>query len=244
MRLADRARKPAGASRALAGVPAARECEARAMRRVVKSETVVLPGPAGRLEAAIDSAGTPASATAVVCHPHPLQKGTMQNKVVTTIARAFAQLGAHVLRFNFRGVGASEGHYADGIGECDDALAAIAWARERWPDLALYLGGFSFGAAIALKVAAEARPRGLVTIAPPLDRLPAHFVPPGCPWLLIHGDADDVVPFAATEARLAGFGARPKVLAMKGAGHFFHGRLLEVDEAITSFFGPGLGAAS
>jgi len=214
------------------------------MRRAVKSEAVVVPGPAGRLEAAIDSVDAPARAIAVVCHPHPLQRGTMQNKVVTTVARAFAQLGAKVLRFNFRGVGASEGRYAEGSGERDDARAAIAWSREHWPGLDLYLGGFSFGAAIALGVAAEARASGLVTVAPPLDRLPLGFVPPDCAWLLIHGDADDVVPFAATEARLATLGVRPQVLAMQNAGHFFHGRLLELDEAITSFFGPKLGAAS
>jgi alpha/beta superfamily hydrolase len=214
------------------------------MRRAVRSEAVVVPGPTGRLEAAIDSVDTPVRAIAVVCHPHPLQQGTMRNKVVTTAARAFAQLGAQVLRFNFRGVGASEGRYAEGIGERADALAAIAWSRARWPGLDLYLGGFSFGAAIALGVAAEARASGLVTIAPPLDRLPAGFVPPDCPWLLIHGDADDVVPFLATEARLATFSVRPQLLAMKNAGHFFHGRLLEIDEAITAFFGPRLGAAS
>jgi alpha/beta superfamily hydrolase len=214
------------------------------MRRVVKTEAVVVSGPAGRLEAAVDSVDATARAVAVVCHPHPLQQGTMQNKVVTTVARAFAQLGAHVLRFNFRGVGASEGRHAEGIGERADAHAAIGFVRNRWPGLDLFLGGFSFGAAIALNVAAEARPRGLVTVAPPLDRLPADFVPPDCPWLLIHGDADDVVPFAATEARLATLSVQPQVVAMKGAGHFFHGRLLEVDEAITSFFGPRLGAAS
>jgi len=214
------------------------------MRRVVKSEAVILPGPAGRIEAAIDSIEETARAIAVVCHPHPLQQGTMQNKVVTTVARAFAQLGAHALRFNFRGVGASEGRYAEGVGERADALAAIAWSRARWPGLDVYLGGFSFGAAIALAIAAEARARGLVTIAPPFDRLPADFAAPTCPWLSIHGTADDVVPFAAAEARLATLGVRPRVLAMKDAGHFFHGRLLEVDEAITSFFGPELGAAS
>jgi hypothetical protein len=214
------------------------------MRRVVKTESVVIPGPAGRIEGAVDSVDAAARAIAVVCHPHPLQQGTMQNKVVTTVARAFAQLGAHVLRFNFRGVGASEGRYADGIGERADALAAIAWSRDRWAGLDLYLGGFSFGAAIALEVAREARTRGLVTIAPPLDRLPADFVPPDCRWLLIHGVADDVVPFAAMQARLATFSVRPQVLAMKEAGHFFHGRLLEVDKAISSFFGPELGAVS
>jgi uncharacterized protein len=203
-----------------------------------------VPGPVGRLEAAIDTVDATARAIAVVCHPHPLQQGTMQNKVVTTVARAFAQLGAHVLRFNFRGVGASAGRYAEGVGERADALAAIAWSRDRWPGLDLYLGGFSFGAGVVLAVATEARARGLVTIAPPLDKLPPDFAPPECPWLLIHGVADDVVPFAATEARLATFGVRPQVLAMKDAGHFFHGRLLEVDEAITAFFGPDLGAVS
>jgi uncharacterized protein len=213
------------------------------MRRVVRTEAADVPGPVGRLEAAVDSVDSAARAFAVVCHPHPLQQGTMQNKVVTTVARAFAQLGAHVLRFNFRGVGASEGRHAEGVGERADALAAIAWGRNRWPGLDLFLGGFSFGAAIALGVAAEARPRGLVTIAPPLDRLPADFAPPDCPWLLIHGDADDVVPFAATDARLATLSVQPELVVLKGAGHFFHGRLLEVDEAITSFFGPRLEAA-
>src|SRR5215831_20082293 len=120
------------------------------MRRAVRSESVTVPGPAGNLEAAIDSVDATPRAIAVVCHPHPLQQGTMQNKVVTTVARAFVKLGAHALRFNFRGVGASEGRYADGVGERADALAAIAWSRDRWPGLNLYLGGFSFGAAIAL----------------------------------------------------------------------------------------------
>jgi hypothetical protein len=83
-----------------------------------------------------------------------------------------------------------------------------------------------------------------VTIAPPLGQLAPNFVAPDCPWLLIHGVADDVVPFAETEARLATLSVRPQVLAMKGAGHFFHGRLLEVDEAIRIFFGPRLGAVS
>jgi uncharacterized protein len=214
------------------------------MRRAVRSEAAVVPGPAGRLEAAIDSADATPRAFAVVCHPHPLQQGTMQNKVVTTVARAFTQLGAHVVRFNFRGVGASEGGYADGIGERADALAAIAWGRNRWPSLDLFLGGFSFGATIALEIAAESRARGLVTVAPPLNKLPAGFEPPDCRWLLIHGTADDVVPFAASEARLATLRVRPRVVAMQDAGHFFHGRLLEVSEAIDAFFGPDLGAAA
>jgi len=167
----------------------------------------------------------------------------MHNKVVTTVARAFAKLGAHAVRFNFRGVGTSEGRYADGVGERADALAVIAWGRERWPSLPLYLGGFSFGASVALAVAAETRAQGLVTVAPPLDKLPVGFVAPDCRWLLIHGLADDVVPFAATEARLATLSVRPRLCVLPDAGHFFHGRLGELDRAVTSFFGPDLGTA-
>jgi alpha/beta superfamily hydrolase len=217
---------------------------AATMSRAVKSESVIVPGPAGRLEGAIDSIAAAARATAVVCHPHPLQQGTMNNKVVTTVARAFAQLGAQAVRFNFRGVGASEGRYADGVGARADALAVIAWSRARWPERPLYLGGFSFGAGVALTVAAEARAQGLVTVAPPLDKLPADFVAPDCRWLLIHGLADDVVPFAATEARLATLSVRPRLFVLPDAGHFFHGKLGELAGAVTSFFGPELGASA
>jgi len=216
----------------------------RTMRRVVKTERVVVPGPVGRLEGAVDSVGEAPRAIAVVCHPHPLQQGTMDNKVVTTVARAFAQLGAHAVRFNFRGVGASEGGYADGVGERADALAVIAWARARWPSLPLYLGGFSFGARIALAIAGEARAQGLVTVAPPLDKLPEDFVAPECRWLLIHGLADDVVPFAATEARLAKWAVRPRLFVVPDAGHFFHGKLAQVGGAVSSFFGPDLGTGA
>ena len=118
----------------------------------------------------------------------------MSNKVVTTLARAFARLGADAVRFNFRGVGTSPGRYADGVGERDDALAVVAWCRARWPGRRLYLGGFSFGAAVAAAIAARVAPAGLVTVAPPVDKLPADFVAPTCPWLLVHGEADDVVP--------------------------------------------------
>ena len=157
-------------------------------KRVVTSQRVAVPGPAGALEAAIDSVDAAPSAIAVLCHPHPLERGTMQNKVVTTLARAFAHLGAYAVRFNFRGVGESEGGYTGGVGERADALAVAAWSRARWPALELYLGGFSFGAGVALAAAVEARPRGLVTVAPPIEKLPPAFVPPRCPWLLVHGD--------------------------------------------------------
>ena len=205
-----------------------------------RAAAIEIAGPAGRLEAAIDAGAGAAVATAVICHPHPLQQGTMGNKVVTTVARAFARLGADAVRFNFRGVGGSAGAYADGIGERDDALAVVAWCRERWPARPLYLGGFSFGAAIALGVAAHVAPAGLVTVAPPVERVRADFVAPACPWLLIHGDADDVVPPQPVLEWCATLSAPPKIVLLPGVGHFFHGRLAALTDAVTEHFGAAL----
>jgi uncharacterized protein len=208
--------------------------------RTPKSLATEIAGPAGVLEAAVEFGAAPSIATALICHPHPLQRGTMSNKVVTTIARAFARMGADAVRFNFRGVGRSAGRFADGIGERDDALAVAAWCRQRWPGRPLYLGGFSFGAAVAAAIAARAEPAGLVTIAPPVERLQADFVAPACPWLLIHGDADDVVPPAPVLEWCAKLAAPPKIVLLAGAGHFFHGRLAELIKAVTEMFGAEL----
>jgi alpha/beta superfamily hydrolase len=207
-----------------------------------RSSGIEIQGPAGALEAAIDASAIPAVATAVICHPHPLQQGTMSNKVVTTLARAFVRLGADAVRFNFRGVGASAGRYADGVGERDDALAVVSWCRARWPGRPLYLGGFSFGAAVAAAIAARVEPAGLVTVAPPVDRLPADFAAPGCPWLLIHGDADDVVPSGPVLEWAAALAQPPKVVVLPGVGHFFHGRLAALTEAVAAQFGGDLAA--
>jgi len=212
------------------------ESEARA------AAAVEIQGPAGGLEAAIDTSALPAVATAVICHPHPLQEGTMSNKVVTTLARAFARLGADAVRFNFRGVGASKGRYADGVGEREDALAVVAWCRARWPDRPLYLGGFSFGAAVAAAVAARAAPAGLVTVAPPVDKLPADFVAPTCPWLLVHGEADDVVPAGPVIEWCATLPVPPRLVLLPGVGHFFHGRLPALAQAVNDAFGADFGA--
>jgi alpha/beta superfamily hydrolase len=194
------------------------------------------------LEAAIDAAVGPAIAVAVICHPHPLQQGTMSNKVVTTVARAFAKLGADAVRFNFRGVGKSAGTHADGVGERDDALAVVSWCRARWPQRPLYLGGFSFGAAVALGVAASVSPAGLVTVAPPVDRLPSDFVAPTCPWLLIHGEADDVVAPGPVLEWCATLPMPPKIVLLPGVGHFFHGRLAALTDAVKDVFGAELAA--
>lgn len=214
------------------------------MRRAVISTAIEIPGPAGRLEGALDDTGEVPGAVAVICHPHPLQQGTMQNKVTTTLARTFANLGAVSVRFNFRGVGASEGRHADGAGERDDVLAAVAWSRSRWPGLRVYLAGFSFGAAMALGVASRAQPAGLVTVAPPIRWLPADFVAPRCPWLLVHGSADDVVPAEPVLAWAEALVAPPHVVLLDGVGHFFHGNLSALRDAVAEFFGTDFAASA
>ena len=214
------------------------------MTRAVRSLAASLPGPAGEIEAAVDSVGAPETAVAVLCHPHPLQQGTMHNKVVTTLSRAFARRGAAAVRFNFRGVGRSAGVHANGAGERDDAFAVVRWARERWPGMPVYLGGFSFGAAIALGIAAAAQPRGLVTVAPPIDRLAADFSPPRCPWLLVHGAQDDVVPAAPVLAWARALPAPPHIAVVAGTGHFFHGQLRALENEVLRFFAADFDAAA
>jgi alpha/beta superfamily hydrolase len=171
----------------------------------------------------------------VVCHPHPLFGGTMHNKVVHTVARALRAGGATTLRFNFRGVGASAGVHDGGAGETEDALAAVGWARERWPGVPLVLGGFSFGAAIAIRAAAASRPDWLISVAPAVDRVDLGTAPlPECDWLIIQGGADEIVaPEAVMEWR-ARRAPQARLRLLEGVGHFFHGRLHELQECIRS----------
>ena len=184
-----------------------------------------IAGPAGALSVAVDTTtDVPTRGLAVVCHPHPLQGGTMDNKVVTTIARALTQRGWRVVRFNYRGVGASAGAWDEGRGEVDDALAVIA--AHRVAGEPLVLGGFSFGGFIAASAAARLpdadKPRHMVLVAPSTAKHDAPAV--GADALLIHGEADDIVPLSASMDW-----ARPQglpVVVVPGAGHFFHGQLM------------------
>ena len=181
-------------------------------------------GPAGAIECAVDAPAGAPRGLAVVCHPHPQHGGTMDNKVVQTLARAFVQLGYAALRFNFRGVGASQGAWAGGPGEIDDALAVAGALRV--PGQPLVLAGFSFGAYVVSHVAARlasaaAGAERLVLVGPAASRFDMAAVPPDT--LVIHGEADDVVPLAAVLDW-----ARPQslpVTVIPGAGHFFHGQL-------------------
>jgi alpha/beta superfamily hydrolase len=182
-----------------------------------------IAGPAGAIECAIDLPAVDPRGTAILCHPHPQHGGTLDNKVVQTLARAFVQLGWRSVRFNFRGVGASQGAWDDGVGEVDDALAVIA--AHRAVAEPFMLAGFSFGAYVASHAAArlpdDAKPRRMVLVGASTLRQPMANVPGDT--VVIHGETDDVVPLAATLAW-----ARPQalpVIVFPGVGHFFHGQL-------------------
>ncbi|MGH8292795.1 MAG: alpha/beta hydrolase [Gammaproteobacteria bacterium] len=204
------------------------------------SAKVMFQGPAGVLEGLLDKPPDTPRALAVVCHPHPLQQGTMTNKVTYILARAFNDLGALSLRFNFRGVGKSAGSFDNGIGETDDTFAALDWLAAQHPGLPLWLGGFSFGAYVTLRAQGERPIQRLVTVAPAVERFDSAPIKlPECPWLLIQGDADEVVSPQAVFSWIAGLSIKPQLAVLKGAGHFFHGRLNEVRQAVVRAFSGG-----
>jgi alpha/beta superfamily hydrolase len=198
-------------------------------------ERATINGPAGPLEAIIEDAQTgnePESRYAVVCHPHPLFGGTMDNKVVTTLARAMHEAGIPTLRFNFRGVGKSAGAFDGGMGETADAVAVAAAGALRWPGRKLVIAGFSFGAYVALRLAQELDATRLITVAPPVDRFDfSGLEAPACPWLVVQGDADDVVDPHSVIHWVSSLNPRPQLVVMPGVGHFFHGRLHELRDA-------------
>ncbi len=186
----------------------------------------LIEGPAGPIEIAEDPAQGPERGVAVLAHPHPLFGGTLDNKVVQTLARAFTQCGWRTVRFNFRGVGATGGVHDEGRGELDDFLAVVRHAQPQGP---LALAGFSFGAFVAshafARLHAERDLDRLVLVGTAASRFSVAPIPPEAHerTLVIHGEADDTVPLAAVMDW-----ARPQVLpvlVVPGGGHFFHGQL-------------------
>lgn len=190
-----------------------------------------LTGPAGRLECITDMPEADAArpATAVLCHPHPEHGGTLRNKVVTIMERSLRESGLATVRFNFRGVGDSQGEFDDGEGELEDLLAVVEWARKVRPDTDLWLAGFSFGAWISLRAAQNLPVRMLISIAPPVERYGfAELLPPNCPWLVVQGDEDEVVSPDAVIEWAEALDEKPELVVMNGSGHFFHRRLMDL----------------
>ncbi|MBL8278544.1 MAG: alpha/beta fold hydrolase [Pelomonas sp.] len=196
----------------------------------------LVPGPAGAIEVAIDlpAGGATPLGTALICHPNPTQGGTMDNKVVQTLARAFIQLGWRAVRFNFRGIGKSEGAWDEGRGEVDDALAVLK--AEVPPGEPLILAGFSFGGFVASRAAQQLPEpaRRLVLVGPATSRFDTAAVP--ADTVVIHGEVDDVVPLSSVLDW-----ARPQslpVTVVPGVGHFFHGQLPLLKSLVVRAFDP------
>jgi uncharacterized protein len=200
-----------------------------------ETANLLLPGPAGAIELAC---GVPAPAdarngVAILCHPNPQQGGTMFNKVVTTLDRAIGELGLSTVRFNFRGVGASEGTHDDGRGESDDVAFIAEWVRRQRPTATLWLGGFSFGSYVSLRAAPRVKPAQMMLVAPPVGRWDFSDVEwPKCPVLIVQGDDDDVVDAQAVYAWAAMQSPSPTLVRMAETGHFFHRRLLDLRGAV------------
>ncbi len=205
-----------------------------------KEQSVMVPGPSGVLEAMVhqgnrdgDVAGR--ELCAIVCHPHPLHGGTMDNKVVTTLMRTYRDLGIHTVRFNFRGVGNSEGTFDKAVGEVDDLQAVIEWANRNLHPSALLLAGFSFGSSIAAQASHHtANVQHLTLVAPPIERYTydreGRF---GMPVCVIQGDKDELVFAEGVYAWQKQLLSPNELLRYPEAGHFFHGYLSTLKTDLT-----------
>ncbi|MEJ2347541.1 MAG: alpha/beta fold hydrolase [Gammaproteobacteria bacterium] len=191
-------------------------------------ESVTIDGPSGELESLTlcPSDGPRSDAIGVICHPHPLYGGTMHNKVVHYIAKTLNELGLRTVRFNFRGVGASEGTYGDGDGEVQDLQAVLDWVRQRHAGAEIWLAGFSFGAYVALREGCAEGVTRLITVAPPVNLFDFEaFEAPSCPWLLLQGEGDEVVPYRDVRRWVGRLNRPPEFVPLPGVDHFFHGKL-------------------
>ena len=210
-----------------------------------------IEGAAGAIEIAASVPAAP-RAIAVVAHPHPLFGGTMDNKVVTTVARAFHDAGAATFRFNFRGVGASAGSHDEGRGETDDLLAVAEHATRALGEMPLWLAGFSFGGGVAIRASTRVPFEHLVLMAPALRRITGHGLgtPPDpldpslgevgrhtvANTVIVHGDKDDTVPLADSFAW--GSPREVPVLVIPGADNFFHRKLHMIRDVVGRLVRP------
>lgn len=196
---------------------------------------VMLSGPAGVIEALVEvpEPSVAREGMVLICHPHPLHEGTMHNKVVTMIARSLRELGLTAVRFNFRGVGQSEGRYDDGAGETEDALAIARWMIESRPRDHLWLAGFSFGSYVAARAAQSLPVRQLISVGPAVENFDfASLKRPDAPWVVIQGEEDEVVSPQAVFDWAATVKPPVQLIRMPETGHFFHRRLMDLRGAL------------
>jgi alpha/beta superfamily hydrolase len=197
------------------------------------AQPLFIAGPVGRLQAIVEEpVGVTPQQFAVLCHLHPLHGGTMTNKIIHILARTFNEYGVPTVRFNYRGVGESAGTYDHGVGETEDALAVIHWARERWTNTKLVLAGVSFGGGVALRAALRTEVARLIMVAPSAAREAPPARLPTCPWLIVQGDADDVIPAGMVIEWVNHLRPQPELRILPGVGHYFHGRLNELRDVV------------
>jgi alpha/beta superfamily hydrolase len=205
---------------------------------VFKEENIFLPGPAGKLEAQV-TAQSLVPIVGIFCHPHPLYEGTLNNKVVSTAIKAWYGLGLSTIRFNFRGVGQSEGIYSEGIGEVDDLRAVVEWAMAQYPHHQIWLGGFSFGSGIAFQEAKRGLTEHLLLIAPPVHHMGfggIEKIPTRTDCAIIQGGQDEIVPFEQVKNWYDTMCLKHPMQFWKipDASHFFHGQLLELRDLVVA----------
>ncbi len=197
-------------------------------------ESHLIEGPAGKLECLLEEPeeGEPRE-VCLVCHPHPLFGGTMHNKVVFRIARAMRRTGAVVLRFNFRGVGLSEGEHDKGVGEVEDARAALGFLRKRYPDLPYSMAGFSFGSRVIMELGCAMNPTRLIAVGFPTQRGRFDYLAScAIPKCFVQSTIDEFGPKEELETAFQWF-AEPKSLQfIDAADHFFSNALDQLEEAI------------
>ncbi|HVT62320.1 MAG TPA: hypothetical protein VHD33_02385 [Legionellaceae bacterium] len=194
---------------------------------------IMIQGPAGMIETVLDvPVNVDSQYLAILGHPHSLQGGTMNNKVVTTMARSFRELGIASIRFNFRGVGQTEGAYEGGVGESEDMLHLLHMCQ--CPDLKVFFAGFSFGSYVAFRALTHyqqesAFPNALITIAPSVHHYDyTSALKPNTPWLIVIGEDDEIVPVDAVTDFVKTRHPSPNIEYFAETGHFFHGKLLDL----------------
>ncbi len=207
----------------------------------------LLPSLAGQIEM-VTTGAEPASTqkkVMIICHPHPLYQGTMHNKVVTILAKAAHALGWPTVRFNFRGVDHSTGTYGNAIGEYEDLQTIATWVRRALPEYSLVLAGFSFGAYIAAQFAYHHKVSSLISIAPPVNHFDfTAFTDMSCPWLIVQGEQDDIVPVDQVRQFVDAAQISIPFMVLPDTGHFFHGRLIELQDMLVKHYNTPLSPSS
>ena len=197
--------------------------------------STLIAGSAGNIETLISLPKNlnENSPITVISHPHPLYGGSMTNKVVHILAKSFSELGAITVRFNFRGVGKSEGEYEHGVGETEDLQILVSELRNWRPHSKIWLAGFSFGAYVTTRAQAEIKPEKLLLVAPPVSMYPFNELAEiNIPWVVIQGGQDEVIDSSVVRNWVSERPNQPKLIWMDDATHFFHGKLNEIKESL------------